>query len=99
MDICFHIQKEVYKTLLDLFFIVSISHGVLDAMTSGGRGIGFLIPFSGERFFLPFRPLLVSPIGASRFFSEWGVKVIISEMIWLGLPCLLIWLISARRRK
>ena len=74
------------------FGLLTISHGILDAMTTGGRGIGFFIPFIDERYFLPFRPLLVSPLGAARFFSEWGMKVIISEFMWLGLPCLFIWI-------
>ena len=39
------------------------SHGILDAMTTGGPGIAFLSPFSNERFFLPWRVIPVSPIG------------------------------------
>ena len=27
------------------------SHGLLDALTNGGLGVGLLLPFSGERFF------------------------------------------------
>lgn len=68
------------------FFLAMASHGVLDAMTTGGRGIAFLAPFSGDRFFLPWRPILVSPIGV-RFFSERGANVIQSELLWIWLPC------------
>jgi len=60
-------------------FLSTISHGVLDAMTSGGRGIGFFIPFNNERFFFPFREIVVSPIGVRKFFSDWGLQVIYSE--------------------
>ena len=37
-------------------------------MTDGGKGIALLSPFTNERFFLPWRFVPVSPIGASRFF-------------------------------
>ena len=28
-----------------VLFLSTISHGILDAMTSGGNGVGFFIPF------------------------------------------------------
>lgn len=70
-------------------FLAAASHGVLDAMTNGGRGVALLWPLSGERFFLPFRPLEVSPISVSRFMSERGLEVLQSELLWIWLPCLL----------
>jgi inner membrane protein len=72
------------------YFICTISHGLLDAMTTGGRGVAFFAPFSDERYFLPWRFIHVSPLRASHFFSEWGLKVIKNEMIYVGLPCLLL---------
>ena len=66
------------------------SHGVLDAMTTGGRGIALLWPFSDSRHFLPLRVIKVSPIGFRSFFSEWGWKVIKSEALYVGLPSLLL---------
>jgi inner membrane protein len=72
------------------FFLVTASHGVLDAMTSGGYGIGFFIPFDNTRYFLPWRPLRVSPIGVYGFFSRWGWDVIKSELLWIWLPALII---------
>ncbi|NNE28244.1 MAG: metal-dependent hydrolase [Saprospiraceae bacterium] len=79
------------KGVLWLYFFLCLgSHGVLDAMTSGGRGVGFFIPFSLERHFLPFRPILVSPIEIEDFFGSWGLRVIQSETVWILLPCLLI---------
>ncbi|HEV8317741.1 MAG TPA: metal-dependent hydrolase, partial [Vicinamibacterales bacterium] len=44
-----------------LFFLVIASHGILDAMTTGGSGVAFFAPFSAERYFFPWRPILVSP--------------------------------------
>lgn len=37
-----------------VIFSSTVSHGVFDAMTSGSRGVGFLIPFDNNRFFFPF---------------------------------------------
>jgi len=65
-----------------LFFVVTISHGLLDAMTNGGLGIGFFSPFRTTRYFLPWRPILVSPIGA-KFFSDRGFAVSRSELMWV----------------
>jgi len=74
-----------------LFFICTASHGLLDAMTTGGLGVAFFAPFDAERYFLSFRPIQVSPIGIKDFFTAWGWTVIKSEVIWLGIPSLLIW--------
>ncbi|MDQ3746433.1 MAG: metal-dependent hydrolase [Acidobacteriota bacterium] len=74
------------RALAVYFFLVTASHGVLDALTNGGLGVAFFAPFSGERYFFPFRPVEVSPIGLSSFFSEWGAAVIESELLWVWLP-------------
>ncbi|WP_347922806.1 metal-dependent hydrolase [Pontimicrobium sp. SW4] len=76
-----------------VIFLSTISHGLLDAMTSGGKGIGFLIPFNNERFFFPFREIKVSPIGVSKFLSEWGLQVIMSELKYILIPCFFILLV------
>jgi inner membrane protein len=73
-----------------VMFLSTISHGILDAMTSGGRGVGFFIPFHNVRYFFPFREIIVSPIGIERFFSERGIRVIFSELKYVFLPCFLI---------
>ena len=79
------------KTLWFLvIFLSPVSHGILDAMTNGGRGVGFFIPFNNERFFLPWRIIQVSPLGIESFFSEWGLRVIFSEFKFILLPCFLI---------
>lgn len=78
------------KALAVYFFLVTASHGVLDALTNGGLGVAFFAPFSSERYFFPFRPVEVSPIGLSSFFSEWGVAVIESELLWVWLPASLV---------
>lgn len=68
------------------FFLCTLSHGLLDAMTNGGLGVAFFSPSDTTRYFFPLRPVLVSPIGVSKFFSDYGVRVLASEAIWIWLP-------------
>ncbi len=83
-----------WLTLFIFFFLSTASHPILDAMTSGGLGVAFFAPFNNTRYFFPFRPIQVSPIGVARFFSEWGWRVIKSEFIWVGLPSAALILLS-----
>lgn len=73
-----------------VIFLSIISHGLLDAITTGGLGVGFFIPFNDDRFFFPFRVIKVSPLGVGKFFSEWGLQVIFSELKFIVLPCFII---------
>ena len=68
------------------FFLCTASHGLLDAMTNGGLGVAFFAPFDTTRYFFPVRPVLVSPIGVSEFFSAYGIQVLASEAAWIWLP-------------
>lgn len=63
----------------------ALSHPLLDACTDGGLGVALAWPFSDARWFAPFHPIAVSPIGA-RFFSERGWHVAASELCWVWLP-------------
>ncbi|TXK51568.1 metal-dependent hydrolase [Pontibacter qinzhouensis] len=73
--------------LLILFFsLCTASHILLDALTNGGLGVAVFAPFNNTRYFLPWRPIQVSPIGVGNFFSEWGWRVIKSELVWVGIP-------------
>ena len=47
------------------------------------------MPADSERYFLPWRPIPVSPIG-SGFFSARGVSIVASEMRGVWLPALLL---------
>jgi inner membrane protein len=75
------------------FAAITASHGLLDALTNGGRGIAFLAPFSNERFFFPWRPIQVSPIGVG-FFSLRGLNVLESELLWIVAPAALVALLA-----
>ncbi len=76
--------------LVSYFALCTASHGLLDGMTNGGLGIAFFAPFDNTRYFLPWQPIQVSPIGIAAFFSSWGAQVLLSEMIWVAAPCLLL---------
>ncbi len=71
-------------------FLATASHGFLDALTDGGLGVAFFAPFDTHRYFFPWRPILVSPIGASRFFTERGLAVLRSELVWIWFPAFLV---------
>ncbi|WP_400074768.1 metal-dependent hydrolase [Winogradskyella sp. R77965] len=89
-------RKLVFAIVL---FLSTVSHGLLDAMTSGGKGVGFFIPFDNSRYFFPFREIKVSPIGVAKFFSEWGINVIVSELKYIAIPCFIILAVSFLARK
>lgn len=72
------------------FFLATASHGLLDAMTDGGLGIAFFAPFDNRRYFFPWTPIRVSPIGVGRFFNARGLAVLQSEFLWIWLPTILL---------
>ena len=85
-----------------LVFLITTSHGVLDALTNGGLGVAFFSPFDPRRYFFPWRPIAVSPISADAFISLRGMHVLWTEIVWLWGPILLlagvIWAIGTWRR-
>jgi len=93
----FH-RKHQFKYAI-LYIAATISHPILDAMTTGGKGVAIFAPFSDERMFLPWRFIKVSPMSVKHFFSDWGVEVLISEWIYLWLPCLFILFLIAVKSK
>ncbi len=76
-------------------FLVSASHGLLDAFINGGLGVALLSPFDMTRYFFPWRPIVVSPVGVASFFSRWGLAVIKSELLWVWLPSFVMVIVSA----
>ncbi len=70
--------------------LATASHGLLDALTTGGSGVAFFWPFETTRYFLPWRPVLVSPIRPDNFFTERGLRVLLSEACWIWGPCLVV---------
>jgi len=78
-------------------FLAAASHGALDALTNGGRGVAFLAPFSDARYHFPITPIEVSPISIRAFFSERGLEILANEFVWIGLPLIALVLIAGRR--
>jgi inner membrane protein len=74
-----------FLDLCGFYFLVTASHGLLDAFTNGGKGVAFFAPFDNSRYFFPWRPIRVSPIGL-YFFSRAGLETLRSEVLWLWLP-------------
>ena len=93
--VCVFYRKEAilsmqwWKYLL-YFFLLTASHGVLDAFTNGGNGIALLSPITNERYFFPWTPIEVSPLSIKAFLSQRGLSVLKSEILWIWAPCLLI---------
>ena len=75
--------------------LVAASHPLLDTLTDGGLGMALLWPFSRERFFAPWRPIPVAPIGPA-FFSRRGLMVTLAELAMFS-P-LLVYALWPRRR-
>lgn len=96
--LCHRTRVEIKLLWLYLFSCLS-SHGIIDAFTNGGLGIALFAPFSTERYFFPWQPLEVSPIGIHPFLSKRGLSVILNELLWIWLPCFAIWLCGRKFRK
>jgi inner membrane protein len=62
---------------------VLASHTLLDTLTDGGLGCALFWPFDLTRYFAPWNPLPVAPIGLS-FFSVYGLTVALVEVVVFG---------------
>jgi inner membrane protein len=81
-------QPRVGRWLLvwGYLFVCAVSHGLLDAMTNGGLGVGLFIPFSARRFFFNVRPIDVSPLSLERFITGRGLTILQNELVVVWLP-------------
>jgi inner membrane protein len=59
---------------------VVASHALFDTLTDGGLGCALLWPVSNARFFAPWTPLPVAPIGRA-FLSAEGVRIALIEAV------------------
>ena len=62
------------------------SHGLLDMLTDGGKGVALFWPLSGKRLFFPRHEIEVSPLRLDRILSARGLEVAASELRWIWLP-------------
>jgi inner membrane protein len=91
------IRGEPALRVFVLVGLVVLSHGLLDMLTDGGLGVAIFFP-SNTRYFFPWRPLPVAPIGRA-FFSPYGARVAATESAYLApLIALSLWSLLRRDR-
>jgi inner membrane protein len=76
----FHLS--VVRTGLTASLVLS-SHALLDTLTNGGLGCALFWPFDHTRYFAPWTPIPVAPIGLS-FFSPYGLFVATAELVFFA---------------
>jgi len=82
------IYSRAQWMIVAYFFLLAASHGILDAFTDGGLGIGLFSPFDNTRYFFPITPIEVSPLSIRGFLTGWGIRVLMSEFVWVWVPVL-----------
>ena len=60
--------------------VVLVSHPLLDTLTDGGLGCALFWPFELTRYFAPWQPIPVAPIGI-HFLSSSGLAVAATELV------------------
>jgi inner membrane protein len=82
-----------FLKLAIFFAAITASHGLFDAMTNGGVGVAFFAPFDNTRYFLPWRPIPVSPMSAAGLMTSRGLRVIRREfaLFWLFAIAAALW--------
>lgn len=79
-----------------LLFACAVSHPLFDALTNGGLGVALLWPLTRHRYFAPWRPIVVSPIG------KIDLRVLWSEVKWVWAPLIaarILWRVGSRGRE
>ncbi|MCS7037957.1 MAG: metal-dependent hydrolase [Saprospiraceae bacterium] len=82
----FYSRQRYWPRMALYFALATASHPLLDMLTTGGLGCALWWPISEERLFFPLRVIRVSPLEMGDFISKWGIKVLLSEAFWIGLP-------------
>lgn len=95
----FHRQlKAGILRIWSFLFVSLLSHSLLDSVTTGGKGVGWLWPWRDDRFFAPWQVINVAPFRLSAYLEPYGQAVMISELLWVWLPgVLLVLLLSVWR--
>ena len=93
MGVAAWLLTRSWKSTIALTVVV-LSHPLLDMLTDGGLGVGLFWPITTERFFFPWRPLPVAPIGVGML-SARGMYVLAVEAVAF-LP---LWLYAFTRKR
>jgi inner membrane protein len=83
----FRLLRTGFGRAFWFLLLAAVSHGVLDAFTTGGRGVAVFWPWSAARHFVPLQVIEVAPLALSRLLSPRGAAVLGSELLWVWLPC------------
>lgn len=70
--------------------IATLSHGLLDALTSGGVGVALFMPFSETRWACLWQPGQVAPLPLGREHTWYFLRSLWTELFWIGLPALVL---------
>ncbi len=62
------------------------SHPLADMITKGGLGVAIFSPIAEARFFFPFRVITAAPFRPEQMLSDWGIRVVTSELLWIWMP-------------
>lgn len=79
-----------------LLFAVIASHAGLDMLTDATHGPALFMPFDMQRYLLPWRPIEGAPISPRLWLTAKGWRVVYTELLYVWLPCLLLWLLRVR---
>ena len=89
----YRLNRPVVRTAL-VAAAVLVSHPLFDTMTDGGLGCALLWPFDLTRYFAPWRPIPVAPIGLA-FLSPMSSFIVLTELVLFS-P-LLVFALRSRR--
>ena len=84
-----------WRSTLAMFATV-LSHPLLDMLTDGGLGVAFFWPFTAERFFFPWTPLPVAPIGKGMLSTRGLYVTVVESMVFF--PLLVLVALGKRRQ-
>jgi inner membrane protein len=80
--------NRVRPRLWATFFMATVSHGVLDALSTIGNGVAFWAPFSWTHYAFVWQPL--GEIGPGPRGPERLLAIVGNELLWVGLPALIV---------
>src|SRR5262249_13612910 len=89
-------DRETRTRVWIAFFLATVSHGLIDALSLRGPGIPFFFPFSTVRYHFPWRPIRPAPHGPGIIAML--LRSIRTELLWIWLPSAILLALTALRR-
>ena len=77
-----------HRRLWVAFALAMASHGVLDALSTIGNGVAFWAPVSWAHYEFTWQPL--GEIGPGPRGRERAFAIVANELLWVGLPALIV---------